>query len=179
MSEKEYQLSFHEINPNPSDSINKFRMHPSPIIIVLDGLEDIRNIGSLFRLADAARIAKIYGFRMKQEADISKIERVSRQTSEHIEYTGIKDIEEIKSLTNEYYPIALEYTNKSIPFTNYHDLKPCMLIIGNERRGVSKELLSLSQSSLHVPMLGKNSSMNVSVASGIVVYHLLSVLKVI
>ncbi len=179
MSEKEYALPFQEVNPNPSDSVNKFKHEPCPIILILDGLEDVRNIGALFRLADASRIAKIYGYNMPPTNDISKIQRVSRQTTGHIEYEVLEDLKSVISLSKQYFPIALEYTNKSISFNSYNESKPCMLIIGNEQRGVSQELLNISKTSLHVPMLGNNSSMNVSVASGIVVYHLLGQMKII
>ena len=102
-----------------------------------------------------------------------KIDKVARQTTKHIRYRPIETIEEIQQLAMNFCPIALEYTNKSMAFNHYTGDDPCMLIIGNERRGVSEELLRISKKSLHVPMLGMNSSMNVSVATGIVLFHIL------
>lgn len=170
----EYPLPFRDINPDPNRRREEILKQPNPIILVLDGLDDARNLGAIFRLADAARVAGIYGFRMNELDDLNKVVKVSRQTANQLPYQALEDIQEIVALTNQYRPIALEYTNKSIPFKEYGNHEPCMLVIGNERRGVSNELLELCKVSLHIPMLGQNSSMNVSVATGIVVYHLLS-----
>lgn len=146
---------------------------PTPIILLLDGLEDARNLGAIYRLADACRITRIFAYKPNQSINQSKISRVSRQTMDHISYTELHSKEEVIELTKEYTPIALEYTNKSISFNTYKQDAPCMLVIGNERRGVTPELLEICKASLHIPMLGQNSSMNVSVATGIVLYHLL------
>ena len=168
----EYQLSFNEINPNPESKLKALREKPNPVVLLLDGIDDPRNLGSMFRLADAAGIDTIYGFRMS-DVNTNKLEKVSRQTNTHISFVNVDTLNDIIQLSKKFVPIALEYTNKSIPYTAYKERDSCMLVIGNERRGVSKELLSICKLSLHIPMLGKNSSMNVSVATGIVVYHML------
>lgn len=169
---EEYPLSFSEINQNPETRLREFRNDPSPIIFLLDEMEDPRNLGSIFRIADAAQVSTIYGYRMNT-IDSDKIEKVSRQTTGHITFNHIDSLDKVKELSKKHTPIALEYTNKSEAFNLYDKSEPCMLIIGNERKGVSKELLSICHTSLHIPMMGQNSSMNVSVATGIVVYHLL------
>jgi tRNA G18 (ribose-2'-O)-methylase SpoU len=170
----EYPLSFHEINPDPEERSQLIRNNPNPIIFLLDEMEDIENLGAMFRLADAGRIAGIYAYKTKIKFTSKKLERVSRQTFNHINFKELNDIEEISELAKKYFPIALEYTNKSIPFKAYKKTNPCLLIIGNEKRGVSQELLNLCKASVHIPMLGQNSSMNVGVAAGIILYHLLS-----
>lgn len=168
MSE-EYQLSFHEISMQPKNSKG---YKPNPIVLLLDRLEDARNLGAIFRLADAGRIAGIYGYHTQLE-DKPKTQRVARQTTKHIHFEELTNMDQVQALSKDYHPIALEYTNKSISFKAYTSKVPCMLIIGNERRGISKELLNICQVSLHIPMLGQNSSMNVAVATGIVLYQLL------
>lgn len=168
----ERQLSFEEINPDPDFKLEELQKKPSPITLLLDRIDDAKNLGAIFRLADAAGIRTIYGFQIKS-TNSKKFEKVSRQTTSHIAFIHLEELNEVIKLTTEYKPICLEYTNKSIPYTEFKEQSPCMLIIGNERNGVSEDLLSISETSLHIPMLGKNSSMNVSVATGIVVYHLL------
>lgn len=174
---KEYPLSFHEINTNPEERIYKLKHEPAPIVLLLDGLKDPDNLGSMFRLADAACIAGIYGYKVNIKPKQSKIERISRNTLKNISYTQLDSIEDVQALAKDYHPIALEYTNKSIPFNGYRNESPCMLVVGSEQTGVSGELLSICKTSLHIPMLGFNSSMNVSVATGIVLYHLLGNMK--
>ena len=169
----EYPLNFQEINSNAKDRLRLMKEDPNPIILLLDSMEDMRNLGSIFRLADACRLEGIYGFQMNTNQAVKKIDSVSRQTNKHIPFKRIETIDEVLVLSRSYYPIALEYTNKSIPFNQHQQSEPCMLIVGNERHGLSTELLEVSSTSLHVPMLGMNSSMNVSVATGIVLYQLL------
>ena len=169
----EYQLPFEEINVDPKKRGEEIANNPNPVILLLDRLDDPRNLGSIFRLADAGRVKGVYGFRM-QKGDHLKMDRVSRQTADHIPYIPVEDMEEVHDLATTFTPLSLEYTNKSVSYHTYLHKNPCMLIIGNERRGVSTELLEVSQKSLHIPMLGQNSSMNVSVATGIVLFHLLN-----
>ncbi len=173
MTANEYPLSFHEINPDSKERMNEILNDPTPIILLLDGLEDARNLGAIFRLADACRITQLFLYQPNLNTDQKKLSRVARQTSDHISCEVLHSKADALKLTDKYFPIALEYTNKSIPFTQYQSDLPCMLIIGNERHGVSIELLEICKTSLHIPMLGQNSSMNVSVATGIVLYHLL------
>lgn len=174
--EKERQLGFQDINPDPRKRAEQIKAKPNPVILLLDGLNDPENLGAMFRLADAACIAGIFGYNMTLDSQHTKIKRISRDTVGHIPYKSLYSLNELNILLEKYQAVALEYTNKSIPFTEYRDTKPCMLVIGNEQRGVSDELLELCQTSIHIPMLGMNSSMNVSVATGIAVYHFLAVM---
>jgi len=169
----EYPLDFRSINPNPEE---RLQQTPTPIILMLDRLQDPRNLGSLFRLADACRLVGIYGFRCTVDPKASRTQRAARHTLQYIPYQPLQELSQVEALTQQYRPIALEYTNRSVPYYAYQQKDPCMLIIGNEQRGVSGDLLEMSVQSLHIPMLGMNSSMNVAVASGIVLYHFLNCL---
>ncbi|MEO1254575.1 MAG: RNA methyltransferase [Bacteroidota bacterium] len=169
------QLSHAEIISNKEERRSQIQNDTSPIILLLDRMNDARNLGAIFRLADAGRVAGIYSFK-SSVADLSKVTRVSRQTASQIPYYSLEKLGEVIELTKTYKSIALEYTNQSMVYTSYSDRTPCMLVIGNERNGVSQELLNLCQESLHIPMLGQNSSMNVSTATGIILYHLLGVM---
>lgn len=174
---KEYALPFQEIILNPTDRAKEIQNNPNPIILLLDGLDDPRNLGAIFRLADATRIQEIYGFKMRAPSKPDKLERVARQTTAHILYKELETLDEVLAITKTHLPIALEYTNKSVPFNTFKNGEPCMLIIGNEKSGVSGELLEICKASLHIPMLGQNSSMNVSVATGIALYQILGNMK--
>ena len=75
---------------------------------------------------------------------------------------------------NGFTKIALEITNNSKPLReiNFAKLGKVALIVGNERRGISKEFLSQSDKSVHIDMYGKNSSMNVATALAIACYKI-------
>ena len=68
--------------------------------------------------------------------------------------------------------VALEHTSKSISYCDYQYDFPMCLVVGNEVDGVSQEILSLSDAAVEIPMHGIKQSLNVSVAYGIVIYHI-------
>ena len=72
--------------------------------------------------------------------------------------------------------IALEQTKQSIPYYKATYKLPLVLIVGHEREGVRPELLDLADTIIDIPILGSGNSHNVAVATGIVVYHMLSIL---
>lgn len=168
------QLEFREERRQLQEHLKKIHENRHPISLLLDGISNRRNIGSLFRIADAARLACIYGFRMDPSIAGNKtVKRVSRSADQYVPYREVKSIEEIEAMKKKGPLIGLEITTDSIPF---HTLPPpaaCTLIIGNEKEGISAELLELAESCIHIPMFGVNTSMNVSVATGIAVYGLL------
>lgn len=172
----EYALNFKQINASRNTGINAISNDDSSLVLLLDGLEDHRNLGAIFRLADAGGIAGIYAHDLKVKNKESRLKRVARQTTHRMLFKELNSLEEINQLARKHKPIALEYTNKSIAYKKYSVNKPCMLVIGNERSGISREVLDLCEASIHIPMFGQNSFMNVAVASGIAVYHLLETL---
>lgn len=170
----EFPLSFDDIIDDSSKRKLEVQRNPTPICLLLDQPELPRNIAAINRLADAARIEKLYIYgEAPPESKRKKTERISRNAIQKVPTEYLVELSSVKALAEKQRFIALEYTNKSQPFHTYKDDMPCILVIGNERSGVSKELLEFCERSLHIPMLGENSSMNVAVATGIVVYHLL------
>ena len=146
-----------------------------PIILVCDQLTGAANIGSIFRLADAFGIQKIYFLGPEIEFN-RRIEKTSRSTHKRIEYEFIDGIDQLSfaNAQEKINCIALEITNTSIPIqklTIQTDL-PTYLIIGNENYGVSEALLYLVDQSYHISMFGKNSSMNIAQATGIALYEI-------
>ena len=156
--------------------LQKIKESRAGVSLLLDGIEDYRNLGALFRIADAANLDHIYGYRMPELFSHRKLGKVARSTQRFIPHSNLSQGEEIVALQDNFELIALELTDQSIPYHEYYPEGPCALIIGNESLGVSTELLSLASRSIHIPMHGINHSMNVAVATGIAVYHLRSAL---
>ncbi len=159
------------------EKLAKCNQTRSPLALLVDQLGDVRNLGSIFRIADAANLHHIYCYRMDDFSDSRKLSRVARSTEKFIPYSFISSSEEVRSLQKHYTPVALEITNQSIPFQQYEPMGPTLLLIGNEEKGLSEELLSVASASIHIPMLGINNSMNVAVATGIAVYHLVLAMR--
>lgn len=149
------------------------KQNNNDIIFVLDNLEHAENIGSAFRLADAFNIKKIIIIN-KNSLDFKKIEKTARNCEKSISYSvydnageAIKEIEKLN-----YTPINVEITSTSKPLReiNFAKLKKVALIVGNERFGVSDEILNLVPISCHIEMYGNNSSMNVATSLAIAAY---------
>lgn len=167
------QLGFREERKDVDARKQFIKEHPHPISLILDGISNQRNLASIFRIAEAARVKKVYGYKIPLFEQDIKLRRISRGTFEMVDFQLVNSIEKLKSKIENTELVALEITNTSIPYTEYIPQKECCLIIGGEKNGVSKELLSLTSTSIHIPMHGLNTSMNVSVATGIATFEIL------
>lgn len=169
----EKQLTFQEMRPDVEQRRTHIKENRHLLSLVLDGVTDPRNLGGIFRLADAALIERIYLFRCPEFKITPKIKRISRSATETVPFTIVKNIAEIEALQKERTLIALEYTDRSVSYTQIKFEKNPVLVIGNEQTGVSQELLDLCAQSMHIPMHGFNTSMNVMCATAVGVYGLL------
>ena len=148
-----------------------------PLSILAHNIEIAGNVGSLFRVADALGVEKLYLTGTTQTPPKYKIRKAARSADNHIPYcyneSATKVIEQLKA--DGYTIIALEITTRS---KNIRDFKlskkeKSCLIIGSENLGISAELLALSDHHIHIPMYGKNSSMNVITSCAIAVHELI------
>jgi tRNA G18 (ribose-2'-O)-methylase SpoU len=148
-----------------------------PICFLAHDIDVPMNIGSFFRVADALGVEKIFLTGCSATPPHPKIKKTSRAAEKYVPYEYDENpllvIKELKK--NGYKIISLEITSESIDIDDFHfdgDAKVC-LIVGSENTGVSQELLEASDLSIHIPMLGNNSSMNVANACSIATYELI------
>ncbi len=173
MSEKEKQLSFDDLFPDTKNVQQRLEKERSPISLLLDGLRIPSNIGMIVRLAEAARIDKVFTYNMEDFEKSRKMSRVSRSADQYLEIRQLKELSEVEQLKKNNDLIGLEITTHSIPYPQFSPQRPVVLIVGSEKHGISQELIELSDQCIHIPMLGIKTSMNVAMATGIGVYHLL------
>ncbi len=171
------QQTFINSRENLANYLKTIHANRYPISLLLDGVSDIRNIAAMFRLADAARLEKIYFYRNQPDSPPKKLSRVARSTDKYVPHQLIEDFEKLHAFKHTHDLIALEITNQSIPHYEYQPKpnRPILLIIGSEKYGVSPDLLHFVDATVHIPMMGVNTSMNVACATGIVVYRWLEV----
>lgn len=166
-------LAFEESRQNVEEYLAFIKANPLPFGLLLDGLDNQRNIASIFRIADAARIERIYTWQMPSPEESIKMRRISRNTLNLVNHQSIDTKEELAGLQEEWRIVALEITNYSIPVREFTPKEKTLLVIGNEKKGVSPELLQICPEAIHIPMYGLNTSMNVAVATGIALFGLI------
>ncbi|MFO7593388.1 MAG: TrmH family RNA methyltransferase [Pseudomonadota bacterium] len=147
-----------------------------PVCFLAHDIDGPYNIGSLFRIADALGVEKIYLTGKTVTPPNKKLKKTARSTEKYVSYSCEPDpFEVVKKLRNRGYAIvSLEITSASIDIKSFniagHE-KIC-LIIGSENDGICQELLDASDATIHIPMFGVNSSMNLAGACAIATYEI-------
>ncbi len=164
---KNVQLEHHHHSP----STRKY-----PVSLLAHNIDVPMNIGSLFRAADALGVEKIYLSGSSPTPPNGKIRKTSRATEKYVPFSYEKDpLDLIQKLKSDGYTIiSLEITSTSIDIRELSincDEKIC-LILGSENAGVSQEFLDVSDKTVHIPMLGHCSSMNVAIACSISIFEI-------
>lgn len=142
------------------------------IYLILHNIRSAYNLGSIFRTADAVGISKIYLGGYTPAPDSEKVAKTSLGAEKSVSWGKIKDtwrlIEKLKSEGVKM--VALEQSKAS---RDYRELKPkfpLAVVVGNEVRGLSPNILKRCDSVWHIPMRGQKESLNVAVAAGIFLY---------
>ncbi|RZJ63410.1 MAG: TrmH family RNA methyltransferase [Flavobacterium sp.] len=153
----------------------------TPLILVLDDIRSLHNIGSVFRTADAFLIEKIYLCGITACPPNKEIHKTALGATETVawEYAEnvVSAIEKLKSEQIAVY--AIEQVENSISLENFEPEtdKKYALVFGNEVFGVSQQAIEKCDGSIEIPQLGSKHSLNISVSAGIVVWDLFTKIK--
>ena len=159
-------------------SVEEFKeIKKSPIVLVLDNLRSLNNVGSAFRTADAFRIEKIYLCGITGTPPHRDIQKTALGATESVEWEYcLNTMEAMGKLKNSGYQLcALEQVNNSKMLNSFFPEKEqkYALIFGNEVFGVEEEVLKACDHVLEIPQLGTKHSLNISVSLGIAVWDLM------
>ncbi len=163
-------------------SIDEFKMLDKiPLIIVLDNVRSMHNIGSVFRTSDAFLIEALYLCGITARPPHSEIQKTALGSTESVTWKYFEETKRaIHSLKKDgYIIVGIEQTDKSISlqnFTPFND-KKYALVFGHEVRGVGQEIIDLCDISIEVPQFGTKHSLNISVCSGIVIWEIFRKIK--
>ena len=163
------QLSKEELRKTKSTRDEYLNKPKTPLVLVLDNVTNSYNIGSFIRLADAFAIEKII---VCGELTISdkKLRKASRNEAKWvcIEYSD-NTTSSIQTLRDDGFTIfGVELCHESIDYKEVSYPSKSVLVLGNERKGVSEAALKLSHHQIHISMYGMGNSLNVSTAGAIV-----------
>ena len=174
------KLKNSELNRLSVDAFKQIKK--TPLIIVLDNIRSLNNIGSVFRTGDAFLIEKIYlcGITAKpphKDIHNTALGRTNTVIWDYVDNT----LDLIETLKHENIKvISIEQTENA---TMLNDFTPDQnttyaLVFGNEVKGVSQDVVNASDVVIEIPQYGTKHSLNISVSAGVVIWDVFSKLKV-
>lgn len=153
----------------------------SPIIIILDNIRSLNNIGSVFRTSDAFLIEKIYLCGITAQPPHNDIRKTALGSTETVDWEYVENtIDIIEELKSESIKIcSIEQAENA---TMLNDFKPqpntkYAFVFGNEVKGVDQNVVDASDVVIEIPQYGTKHSLNISVSCGVVVWDVFSKLK--
>ena len=159
-------------------SVDEFKdAEKTPVVVILDNIRSMHNVGSVFRTADAFLVESIFLCGFTAQPPHRDIHKTALGATETVNWKYFPTTQEaVIDLKNKGYRIwAIEQVKDSVML---HKMKlnlneKVAIIFGNEVEGVSNEVLPLCDDFIEIPQLGMKHSLNVSVAAGIVLWEVL------
>lgn len=145
-----------------------------PLVMVLDNVRSLHNIGSIFRTADAFRVEHIYLCGITATPPHAEIHKTALGAENSVEWTFFEDtIDAVKHLQDQGFIVyAVEQAENSIELTNLtlDPTKQYAMVVGNEVKGVGQAVVDACQGCIEIPQFGTKHSLNVSIAAGLVMW---------
>lgn len=163
-------------------SVNEFKSQDKiPLIVVLENIRSLNNIGAIFRTSDAFKIEAIYLVGITATPPHREIQKTALGATESIDWKYFETPKEALSFLKkeDYFIGSIEQTENS---TNILDLKSLKfnklaIVMGNEVEGVEQETINNSDVCIEIPQYGTKHSLNVGVCAGIVIWEAFKILN--
>ena len=147
-----------------------------PLVIVLNNIRSLNNVGSVFRSSDAFLVEHIYLCGITPKPPHREIQKTALGATESVDWTHFETIDEsIQELKNKGYKVlSVEQTENSTSIENLDDIDAfgVGIILGHEVDGVEQSTIEKSDHCIEIPQFGTKHSLNVGVCGGIVMYEL-------
>ncbi|QQU02901.1 RNA methyltransferase [Myroides odoratus] len=158
-------------------SVDEFKTSDkTPIIVVLDDVRSLHNIGSVFRTCDAFLVEKVYLCGITATPPNKEIHKTALGATETVAWEYVKDVVEVvERLKAEGVSVqAIEQVENSVMLNDFQieDGQKYALVFGNEVKGVSQGVVDLSDGVIEIPQIGTKHSLNIAVSTGIVIWDL-------
>ena len=157
-------------------SVDEFKQaNKLPLIVVLDDVRSMHNVGSVFRTGDAFRIEAVYLCGITSTPPMAEIHKTALGAEDSVTWkyfdTALQAVEALKADGYEVY--SVEQAHGSTMLQNFTPInnKKYAVVLGNEVKGVHQEVIDASNGCLEIPQFGTKHSMNVSVTGGIIIWH--------
>lgn len=151
------------------------------IIVVLDNVRSLNNIGSVFRTADAFLIKKMYLCGITAQPPHKDIQKTALGATDSVEWEYVEDAIALSRKLKEQniHLCAIEQAENSVMLDQFKPEKgkTYAVVFGNEVKGVQQEIVSMANTVIEIPQLGTKHSLNISVSAGITIWDLFSKLQ--
>ena len=152
-----------------------------PLVVVLDDVRSMHNVGSVFRTGDAFRIEAVYLCGITSTPPSSEIHKTALGAEDSVTWKYYPTaMEAVEALRNNGYEIyAIEQAHGSTKLQTFTPInnKKYAVVLGNEVKGVSQDVVDICNFSLEIPQYGTKHSLNVSVSAGLVIWEFARQLK--
>ena len=152
-----------------------------PLIVILDNIRSLNNIGSVFRTSDAFLIEKIYLCGITAQPPHKDIHKTALGATESVEWEYFEDtltlVEKLKA--EKLKVLAIEQAENSTMLQDFivEPNQKYAIVMGNEVKGVQQEVVSASNYCIEIPQFGTKHSLNISVSCGVVLWDLFKKFK--
>jgi 23S rRNA (guanosine2251-2'-O)-methyltransferase len=145
-----------------------------PLFLILDGVEDPRNLGAILRTAEAAGV---HGVIIPERRAVGLTETVAKTATGALEYVPVVKVvnlvNAIEDLKKAGVWVAAAEANGDMQYWDADFVRPTALVLGGEDKGVRRLVREHCDYALSLPLMGQISSLNVSVATGVMLYEVL------
>lgn len=157
-------------------TIDEFRQSSkTPLIVVLDNVRSLHNVGSVFRTADAFLVEGLYLCGITGTPPNKEIQKTALGSTDTVAWTYFKTTAEaIAQLKeNEFKIFAIEQAEKSVALNKFipPQNEKVALVFGHEVKGVDQQIIDLCDGVIEIPQVGTKHSLNISVSAGIVIWE--------
>lgn len=157
-------------------SVDEFKQAEKlPLIVVLDDVRSMHNVGSVFRTGDAFRIEAVYLCGITSTPPSAEIHKTALGAEDSVEWKAFTTAQEaliaLKEAGIEIYSVEQAHGSTMLQDFIPEKGKRYAVVLGNEVKGVHQEVIDASDGCLEIPQFGTKHSMNVSVTAGIIIWH--------
>lgn len=163
-------------------SVDEFKeVQKTPLIVVLDNIRSLNNVGAVFRTSDAFLIEKIYLCGITAKPPNKEIHKTALGATESVAWEYVKDtltlIQRLKD--SKIKVVSIEQAENSTMLNDFipEENQKYAVVMGNEVKGVQQAVVSASDFCIEIPQLGTKHSLNISVSCGVVLWDLFNKMK--
>lgn len=167
---KRASYKFYELE----DIISSAKEKKYPLLLLLDSIQDTHNLGAILRTAECSEVDGIILTKHNSAPINETVVKTSAGATEHLKVAQVNNlVQAIKQLKENGFWIVGSSLENSNPYTDIDYTIPLALIVGNEEKGIRRLTSENCDILINIPMKGKIQSLNVSVATGIILFEIL------